>query len=197
MKKMYIVFAGLLVCFCSFTALAQDIYLKVVRDNSSTGVLTQGASPNAPTNELKDYARITSMQFGMGNNAMIGGTGPGAGRTQLSELTITKNVDLSSTKLMQALAAVNPLNSVEIVYVANAGRDPVTIYKVELGNAILKENTVSSIPDCSNGCPNVAETFTLIYAKIRVTTYSQNQNGSFTANPNPFVWDQTQNRASF
>lgn len=196
MKKQYIVLIGFLICFCSSTVFSQEIYVKVVRDNNN-GVLTQGASPDAPTSALRDYTRITSLQYGMENGATIGSGGAGAGKTRFDDLTITKTVDLSSTRLMQALAVGNVLELVEILYVKTDSRNTFTIYKVELGNAILNKNLVNSIPDCNNGCPNVAESFSFTYAKIRVTTYTQNPNGTITPNPNPFVWDQTKNTPTF
>lgn len=198
MKKQYVILIGFLICFCSSTAFSQDIYVKVIQDRTNA-VLTQGASPDAPTTALRDYTRITSMSFGMENPVTIGGGGGGSApaRTRLNDLTITKIVDLSSTRLMQVLAVGEPLELVEILYVRSNDRGTSTIYKVELGNAFFTKNTVSSIPDCTNGCPNVAESFTIIYGKIRVTTYTQNQNGSITTNPNPFVWDQTRNTPTF
>ncbi len=199
MKKQYVILIGFLICFCSSTAFSQDIYVKVIQDRTNA-VLTQGASPDAPTSALRDYTRITSMAFGLENGATIGGgggTGSAPGRTRLNDLTITKIVDLSSTRLMQALAAGEPMELVEILHVRSNDRGTSTIYKVELGNAFFTKNTVSSIPDCSNGCLSVNESFTFIYGKIRVTTYTQNQNGSITTNPNPFVWDQTRNTPTF
>lgn len=196
MKKQYIVLIGFLICLCASTAFSQDIYVKVIA-NRNNGVLTQGASPDAPTTALRDYTRITSLQYGMENGATIGSGGTSTGRTSLTGLTITKTVDLSSTRLMQALAAGEPLELVEILYVNTRQGGSSTIYKVELGNAILKNNTVNSIPGCADGCPNVAESFSFVYAKIRVTTYTQNPDGRIMPNPNPFVWDQTRNTPTF
>lgn len=186
MKKIYVSLLVLLLCL-GFSPLfaQQDIYLKaddLTKDGSTI-------------NKFKDYVQLSSVQYGISNPAPTGaGTGAGAGKPNFSEITVSKTVDLSSTKLMLNLTRDTVIQNLEIIFTKNSGGNQgVTLYKIELFNAFVTSFSFSSIPDCSGGCPG-AESLSFAYQKIKVTTYTQSPDGRVAPNPVVFSWDLKANK---
>jgi type VI protein secretion system component Hcp len=165
---------------------AQSIFLKAgVEATLNLGQLTANASPAAPS-EFRDYSKITSVQFGLSRPAVLGPEGITLGRPTYSQMTITKGVDAASAKLMQVNIQGSFIDLIEIVYTA-AGSNAV-LYKVEVFEPFLSNYSISSVPGCSDGCPDVAESFTLTFTTMKVTTYSANSGGAIVANVPSFLY---------
>ena len=186
MKKKFVsLVLGLLLCV-GFSPLfaQQDIYLKA--DN-----LTQKAGQ---TKGLEDYVQLSSVQYGISNPAPTGSPGAGVGKPNFSEITVSKTVDLSSTKLMLNLTKGTIIQNLEIIFTKNSGGNQATVYKIELFDTFVTGYSFSSIPDCSGGCPG-SESLSFAYQRIKVTTYSQDQSGKVTPNPVVFSWDLKANKS--
>ncbi|GAB4022695.1 type VI secretion system tube protein Hcp [Spirosoma koreense] len=204
MKKLYVFLVTVIALFCTGTAFSQDIYFSAVgaREDANSapvtsGTLTANASPQQE-GALRNFATITSFQYGYENASTIGSAGNNVGKTQLNAITITKNVDQSSNRLMQAGLSGIILSSAQILVTRSSGDNaaPATVYKIDLKNAIITEFNASAGvgTGCTNGC--VGESFKIIYGAIQVTTYTQSNTGVITANP-PATWNQTTNTANF
>ncbi|SFE33305.1 type VI secretion system tube protein Hcp [Spirosoma endophyticum] len=183
MKSIYFCTA-LLVCLLASPAFAQvesqAIYMKITdSDGNISGDVT--------TRNYVGFINLASAQFSM--------TRPSTeSRATLGPITITKAVDVSSTRLMQTLAPSSAtksrLDNIEIDYVKSVTQRPIsTFYKIELTNVSVTHHSVSLVPDCPNGCSDTAESFELTYQRIKITTYSFDTGGRITADPNPFTYD--------
>lgn len=183
MKKICLPVAVLLYFFLSSSAFAQKIYLKA-------DPFTNGGSQ---LDGFADYVEISSLQFGIIAPAIIGG---GAGKVTLKNIIVTKNVDISSGKFMNNLARGRHIPLVEIVNVLSTTFQPQVLHKIELKNALITDISSSAVPDCPGNCPAIAESYTIIYDAIRITTYTMNENGSTTAGE-PFVFNQVLGSSTF
>lgn len=185
MKKIYVLLLSLLLCLGFSPLFAQQAAIYLKADN-----LTQGVGQ---TTGFQNYIQLSSLQYGLSNPAPTG-SGAGAGKASFSDLTITKTVDLSSTKLMLTLTKGTAIQNLEILFTKDlGGKSPTTLYKIELFNAFVTSYSVSSIPECTSNCPNVAESLSFAYQKIKVTTYTQSPGGQVAANA-VFSWDLKENK---
>lgn len=190
---------ALLLGLLTTTVFAQTpaIYMKVTGTKGSiTGTVT--------TPGFTGLIELTSAQLGIERPVVVvrqaGGTGVitetlAPGRTSPGPITITKRVDIASTRLMQTLAGSNiadvRLDKIEIDYIRFVNNKPILFYKIELTDVLLAKSSGSIVPSCPNGCSDLAESFELAYQRIKVTTYSTNSAGSATADPNPFTYDRS------
>lgn len=212
MKKPYaIVLTGLLVCSGSIVANAQAIYLKVYPYKNTTTASTfpaegapsltdglgteESARDNGKSIKLTNYIKLSSLQYDLEQTLNIGsqGTGAGAGKVTFTPIVITKTLDAISTTLMQNCASGTPF-TLEIIFVSNAsGKSAGDVrYKMQVGLAAVKSVSASSIPDCGNGCPNIAESVSFEYGQLIVQTYTQKPTGEIVAGTK-FGWDRIKN----
>jgi type VI secretion system secreted protein Hcp len=179
MKKMYLFFLGLLLCMLGNVAVAQQMFMKA-------GNLTANGSN---IDQFRNYVPITSLQFGLTSTSLSSGPGAGqAPRPDFKEIVFTKNVDISSNRILQTVATGKLIPLVEFVSTFTANGQQEIVYKIELKNVSITNVASSSVPGCSGGCPAVAESYSFDYSAIRITTYNVGNDGSVTAN-DPFSYD--------
>jgi len=185
MKKFYFSVIGLVLFLFTSFASAQDIYMQV-------GILTAGAGTG--TNPAyKDFTRISSIQFGAANSGTITGGGAGAGKASFRDIVITKNINISSTKFLQALAKGSHIARVAIVTTGHDrdGQEYVA-HKMEFEDVLFTEASSSQIEGCPGNCPGIAESFKFTYGTIKITTYGANSKGD-VAVTGVFDWNVAEN----
>lgn len=116
---------------------------------------------------------IESFSWGVSNSgsaAAVGGAG--SGKAAFSDLTLTKKVDKSSTKL--AYSAANGSHFTEAtLHVRKQGEGQQEYYTVQLSDLL-----VTSFQTGAGGGPDIHETFSLNYAKIKFDYKPQKADGS-------------------
>ncbi len=217
MKKIYVVFIGVLMCLGAGPVQAQDIYMIVYTYGTTTNsasfpgtgsgsgtILTKGLGTASgtvkdvavgKTLDLSNYVKLTSVQYDLEQTLNIGSqaTGAGAGKVTFNPIVITKAVDAISPVLMQNCASGTPF-TIEIVFVPTTGAVATKniIYKLQIGLAAVKTVSVSSVPDCGSGCMGIAESYSFDYGQLIVQTYKQDATGVYSAGPR-FGWDRVKN----
>ncbi len=207
MKKIGIALMYLLVCLGPFAAQAQDIYMKVYTYAASTSwlgtSLTDGLGPGGKAldagggDNLANYIKLSSLQYDLEQTLNIGSqsTGAGAGKIVFNPIVITKTVDAISAVLMQYCAAGKLMN-LEFIFVSGNGSSstPTVRYKMQVTLAAVRTVAISSVPDCGNGCPGIAESYSFDYGQLIVQTYTQKATGEVVLGPK-FGWDRVKNVA--
>jgi len=187
MNKFYLPFIGLIFCFVTHSVSAQRIFLKA-------DALTSGAST---VDRFTDYTEISSFQLGgSATVSLTQGTGGGVGKPDFTDITVTKNVDISSNRFINKMARGQIISLIEIASTINSGGLKV-VHKIELKDAYVTSVASSTVQGCTGNCPAIAESYSFKYKAIRITTYTVNSNGSVTANPDPFVFNVVTNTSTF
>lgn len=185
MKKIAVCLVGLLICFGSLVAQAQNIYMKVTpyAGASPTDNISPGGRPltvDGKLIDLSNYLQVSSVQYDFEQTLNIGSqsTGAGAGKIAFHPLTITKTADQLSPPLFAAMASGTPYQFIEFLFVsAPTTSRPVVLYKVLLKLAAVKTMSVSSVA-CPSGCPGIAESVSFEYGGYVVFTYTQKPDGA-------------------
>jgi len=187
MNKFYLSLLGLICCLLVHSVSAQDIFLKA-------DALTVGASREKG---YTNYAEISSLQFGISaESSWIRGGEPSVDNANFKKITITKNVDVSSTKFMQKIAFGVPIDLIEIVSTGSIGMNVrEVLHKIELKDAYVTNFSTSGIQGCASGCPAIAESYEFIYRAIRVTTYVYDDKSRPTTSV--FTYNVAENNSTF
>jgi len=144
--------------------------------------------PGAATDKLHPgWIEISSFQWGIGRG-ISSGTGSAADRQgqapSVSEITVTKQQDASSSKLMQAATLAKHFPEVTIEFVRP---DKQVVYQVRLKDVVISRHAMSS------GGDRPSESVTLNFTKIEWTYSNQKPDGT-TGTPQtpPAGWDLAQ-----
>ena len=187
MKKNLLAIATL--AFFAFVqpAIAQNYFLKI-DELTTEGSLIEG---------YEDYVEINTKQFGATSPKTIGS--PQQGRPTFQDLVITKFSDKLSNKLLTAMARGTRLSDMEIVTTAPSANDGarIVINKVELKDLYVTSILSSGVSGCENGCVGVEESYRFVFTSIKITTYSQNSNGVWSADSQPFAYNVITGRNDF
>lgn len=119
------------------------------------------------------------------------GGGGGAGKASVQDLSITKYLDSMSVGLETALFKGSHLASVVLRSYTPSGGSPVPYLTYELSGVIVTSYVIAG----SGGEDRLAETVTFNFAKIKISTYKQNPNGTVNA-PVSVTFDVAQNVVS-
>jgi len=187
MNKFYLILIGFIFCLLTHSVSAQSIFLKA-------DALTTGASKEKT---YTNYAEITSLQFGVSaESSWIRGENPSVGNANFQHVTITKNVDVSSTKFLQKIATGTKIDLIEIVSTGNVGVNTLeVVHKVELKDAYVTNVSSSGIKECTGDCPAIAESYEFVFKAIRITTYTFDNKGK--AIESVFVYNVALNNSTF
>ena len=177
MKRFLLCAALLVACSlaqCPATA-AVELFLKL---DGITGDSTDKAHPS--------WIDILSYDFGITNSSSIGSAtgGAGAGKVSFSDLSITKNVDKSSTSLLLDAASGKLIKDglLDVVKVTGQKATPFLEYK-------FTDLLVSSYSTgAANGDDLPTESISLNFGKIEFSEFSQTPNGSIGL-PTTVGWD--------
>jgi type VI secretion system secreted protein Hcp len=137
----------------------------------------------------KDEISIESFSWGLSQTGTFSsGSGGGAGKVSVQDITFSKRLDKASPEL--TLACCNGKHIKEgLVTVRKAGEKPLEYLKIKL-NDIL----VSSVSTGGGGGDVVQETLTLNFAKFQVEYQEQAPDGSAKGGPIMMGWDVKANQ---
>jgi len=118
---------------------------------------------------------LLSFSFGATNPSSVasGNTGSGAGKVDLTHLSIQKEVDLASPVLFQQCCAGKHFDSATLV-VREAGGEP-----VEYWTMVMKQVFVDSVNwGAAAGGGKPSESVALSFAECKITYWSQSDKGA-------------------
>ena len=139
---------------------AFDSYLKI-----------EGIDGEASGENHKGEIEIQSFSWGVSNSgSMAGGGGGGAGKASFSDFHITKTLDKSSPKLMEAVATGEHLKSLTL---RKSGGTQQEYYIIQLSDIL-----VSSYSTSSGSGDKPMEEVSFTYQKIEMQYIPQNPDGT-------------------
>jgi type VI secretion system secreted protein Hcp len=133
-----------------------------------------GIKGDVTTDGFKEWIDLSSMQFGVGR-AITMTTGKAANRAHgapsFSEITVSREFDMSSTGLLQSAVSGTDGKKVKIVIVESNGKDLKKYVEYELEDVMVSSYSVSS----GGGVP--AESISLSYTKITMSYTASDKSG--------------------
>ncbi|MCE7067179.1 type VI secretion system tube protein Hcp [Dyadobacter sp. CY326] len=190
MKTLSRPFITLVFCLFAQHLFAQAIFLKV----------DQLTTDGSPYEGFTDYVEINSRQLGaIKEVSTTAGSGSGSGKAQFQELVITKPSDKLSNRLWDFLVNGKRIQEMEIVTTINAanGGSRIVVNKMEFKDVQVSNISSAGVKDCETGCQGIIESFKLVYTRIKITTYSQNENGAWQADPYVFMYNVASGQNQF
>ncbi len=143
--------------------MASDMFLKI------DGI--EGESVDSThTNEIE----LLTVDWSMSQGAtMHTGTGGGAGKVSVNDLTLTHTVDKASPILMQTCMSGKHIAKA-VLTVRKAGEKPLEFYKVTMTDVMV----TSVQPTGSNGDSGMIETVGLAFSKVKIEYQPQGADGA-------------------
>jgi type VI secretion system secreted protein Hcp len=134
----------------------------------------EGIKGDVTTDGFKEWIDLSSMQFGVGR-AITMTTGKAANRAHgapsFSEITVSREFDMSSTGLLQSVVSGTDGKTVKIVIVETSGKDLKKYVEYELADVMVSSYSVSS----GGGVPS--ESISLSYTKITMSYTASDKAG--------------------
>ena len=134
---------------------------------------------------------VSSFQFGAGAGIDTTSAGWAAGRVSMSEITFTKNLDNSSTILLQKICAGTHYEKATFTFTKH-GTDAAGANEAYL--TVLLEHCFVSGFSLSSGGDRPSESVSFAFKKINVKYGTQGKDGSVTATAPEFAWDLEANK---
>lgn len=137
----------------------------------------------------KDEIQIESFSWGLAQVGSFGhGSGGGAGKVNVQDITISKQVDKASPELM--LACCNGKHIANgLITVRKAGEKPLEYLKIKINDILV--SGVSTGGSSHGDIPT--ESLTLNFAKFQVEYQPQKKDGTADGGPVMMGWDVKQN----
>jgi type VI secretion system secreted protein Hcp len=142
------------------------------------------------SNDSKHKGEIDILSFNWGlsqSGSGHRGTGSGAGKVDIADLSIQKYVDKASPLIMLACANGKHVTKGRIT-VRKAGENPLEYLTIDLEGILVSGYTTGG----SSGGDIPSETISLNFAKVKVEYWSQTDKGAKNENAN-FAWDISKN----
>lgn len=117
------------------------------------------------------------------------GTGSGAGKVQVNDLTFTKYVDRSTTALMLAACKGTHYDKA-VLTVRKAGDSPLEYLRITMEDLLVSNITTGG----SNGDDRLVESVTLNFARFKVE-YTQQDSKGVGGKTSTAAWDIPGNKA--
>jgi type VI secretion system secreted protein Hcp len=158
--------------------MAVDMFIKI-------GDVEGEAQDDAHKKEID----VLSWSWGLAQsgNAQVG-SGAGAGKVSIQDLSFTKYVDSASPYLM--LACCNGKHYDEaLLTIRKAGEDPLEYLTIKLTEVLVSSVSTGG----SGGQDRLTENVSLNFSKVDVKYTPQNDDGS-KASPIPMAWDIAANK---
>lgn len=132
---------------------------------------------------------ILAWSFGLTNSGTFhSGSGGGAGKSSLQDISITKWVDSSSPNLMLYCAQGEHYPTVDLICRKSGGKKPLEYIKIQLKKVMVTSVNVGG----SGGEDRLTENVTLNFADIYYEYYKQKEDGTGDA-AKKFYWSPAQN----
>jgi type VI secretion system secreted protein Hcp len=137
----------------------------------------------------KDKIDIIGWGWGMQNSGTFHhGSGGGAGKVSVQDITVTKFIDAASPNIMQFCANGKHFAKGKII-VRKAGGDSALEYlTIEMDNVLVTHYATGA----SSGQERLTENVSLNFAKVKVEYATQNDKGG-KGTPHAFSWDIAKN----
>lgn len=134
---------------------------------------------------FKKHIQLVSWSWGASQNGtMQQGTGGGAGKVSVKDLSFTKHVDASSHLFLLHCCNGKHIPKATLS-IRKAGGDPLVYQKLELTNCIVSSISTGG----TDGQDRLTETIALNFAKFKFEYTKQKEDGSADGGPLPAGWD--------
>ena len=144
--------------------MAVDMFLK----------LSNGLDGEARDKVRKDQIDVLAWSWGMSQSGTThAGSGGGAGKVSVQDISVTKWVDKASPKLMKACAKGDHIDTGELV-VRKAGTNPLEYLKIELEDILITSVSTGG----SGGEDRLTENVSLNFCKFKVSYQEQDDKGA-------------------
>lgn len=119
------------------------------------------------------------------------GSGGGAGKVNIQDLSFTKYVDSASTKLLSACCTGEHIGSAVLTLTKAGGKEPLDFMKITLTDVLVSAVSTGG----SQGEERYTENVTLNFAKFKVEYFTQDSKGTGKAAGNA-SWNIAANKAA-
>ncbi|HXR76721.1 MAG TPA: type VI secretion system tube protein Hcp [Bryobacteraceae bacterium] len=144
--------------------MAVEIFLKI-----------DGVTGESKANGHVGEIEVFSFSLGASNPSSVAyGHGSGAGKVDISSLSIQKQVDNASAKLFQNCASGKHFGTGTLVVREAGGDKPVEYYKLEMAECFI--DSVSWGGSAGGGKPS--ESVAVSFSSLKITYFPQNEDGS-------------------
>lgn len=138
----------------------------------------------------RDEIQITTLQWNMSQSgSMHSGTGGGAGKVNINNLSITKALDKSSPNLMAACSSGKHYPEATLTVRKAGGANPVEYLVITLKEVMVASYDVNG----AQSGDALNETVTLNFAKIEVSYQPQNADGGKDGGAIKYGWNIREN----
>jgi len=144
--------------------MAVEIFLKI-----------DGVTGESKANGHVDEIEVFSFSLGASNPSSVAyGHGSGAGKVDISSLSIQKQVDNASAKLFQNCASGKHFGTGTLVVREAGGDKPVEYYKLEMAECFI--DSISWGGSAGGGKPS--ESVVMSFSSMKITYFPQSEDGS-------------------
>ena len=147
----------------------------------------EGIEGNVSAHNYKNWIELQSFGNGLSRNvqSVVGAAGEReAGQPTFTEVTITKEHDQSTGKLLRECVANTRGKKVEIDFVAT---DEQVWMKIELEKVIITQQSLAATGESSHG--GMIETYSLSFGKILYVPRLRHSSGTRVENPQRVGYD--------
>ncbi len=143
--------------------MAMDIFMKI-----------EGTKGESKDSKHGGEIEVLAWSWGMSNSgSMHSGTGGGAGKANVQDVSFTKYVDSSSAALMLFAMNGKHIPKANLV-VRKAGEKPLEYLKIEMTDVIVTSLSTGG----SGGEDRLTENVALNFAKVKVEYFAQDEKGA-------------------
>ena len=123
----------------------------------------------------KDLIDILAWSWGVSNagSAHVGG-GIGSGKANFQDISITKYIDLSSSKLLESVSLGTHFPTAKIVVRKAGGKEKLEYYTINLKEVMVTSYQTGG----SGGEDRLTESVTLTFAQVEVKYQAQSKEGA-------------------
>jgi type VI secretion system secreted protein Hcp len=137
------------------------------------------------TFKSKNGIDILAWSWGLSNSGSAHmGTGQGSGKASFQDISITKYLDLSSSKLMYSAATGKHLKEADII-VRKAGEHPLEYLTIKLKDILISSYSTGG----SGGEDRLTENVTLNFAIVELEYKTQDETGKAGKDKGNFSYD--------
>jgi type VI secretion system secreted protein Hcp len=156
--------------------MAADIFIKF-----------DGVEGESTDGQFKNHCEVLSFSWGLSQAVSFTGGGMGAGKANFQDFSFTKQMDASSTRLMQRCATGEHFKKVE-VFARKAGGKQMVYLKF-----LFEECLITNYQTGSSG-EIASENVTVAFGKVKIEYHKQDLKGG-TAKVGDFGYDVKKNEA--
>ena len=137
----------------------------------------------------KEAVDVLAFSWGMSQSGSSHiGTGSGAGKVSVQDLSLTKYIDKASPDLMLACCSGKHFSKAQII-VRKAGENPLEYLVIDMNDVMVTGVSTGG----SGGEDRLTENVTINFAKVKVTYTEQTAQGGAGAKPD-MTWDIAANK---